>query len=178
MRTYPSLFVVVLLITLVCSLSACGFSPRGTLPPSPYLQHMYLQTSSNFTPLSQAIEKTLADNNIALASSSSNAEIVLKVFNEQQTSNLMTVGANQETRQYKLVYSLEFSLYNRQNKLILGPRTIQEYRTQIIQANQLLDNNSETIQLYDSMREQAVIDLMYQLTAKNTHTLILKSYEN
>ena len=166
------------IIILICLLSACGFVPRGKFPISTDLQHLYLQTSSNFTPLSQSIEKTLAENNIELASSPDNAEIILKVFNEQQTNSLMTVGANQETRQYKLIYSLQFSLYNNHNKLILGPRTIMEYRTQIIQANQLLDNNSETIQLYESMREQAVIDLMYQLTAKDTSQLIDKSYEN
>jgi len=169
---------IVPLIILIGLLSACGFSPRGKFPVSSYLQNLYLQTSSNFTPLSQSIEKTLAENNIELASAPDNAEIILKVFNEQQTNSLITVGANQETRQYKLNYSLQFSLYNKQNKLILGPRTIMEYRTQIIQANQLLDNNSETDQLYESMREQAVIDLMYQLTAKDTHQLITKSYEN
>jgi len=166
-----------ILIVLSGFLGACGFHPRGELPVSPYLKYMYLQTSSNFTPLSQAIEKTLAENNIALVSSSNDAVLVLKVFNEQQNDSLMTLGANQETRQYKLVYSLQFSLYNKQDKLILGPRTITEYRTQIIQPNQLLDNNSEIAQLYDSMRDQAALDLMYQLTAKDTNQLIAKSLD-
>ncbi len=169
---------IIFLVILLCLLNACGFHPRGKLPISPYLKNTYLQTSSNFTPLSQSIEKTLAENNIELAPSPDNAQVILKVFNEEQINTLMTVGANQETREYKLIYSLQFSLYNKQNKLILGPRIIKESRTQIIQPNELLDNNSKTAQLYDSMREQAVIDLMYQLTAKTTNTRIAQSYED
>ncbi len=171
----------VIFIATTCLLSACGFQPRGQIAVSPYLNGIYLQTSSDFTPLSQAIEKTLAENNIQLADSPENAKIILKVFNEQESNSQMTVGASQQTRQYKLVYSLEFSLYDKRNTLILGPRRMIEYRTQIIQANQLLDNNLETTQLYNSMREQAVLDLMYQLTAKNTSELIaqnLKSHED
>ena len=168
-------------IATTCLLSACGFQPRGQIAVSPYLNDIYLQTSSEFTPLSQAIEKTLAENNIQLAESPENAKIILQVFNEQESNSQMTVGASQQTRQYKLVYSLEFSLYDKRNTLILGPRRMIEYRTQIIQANQLLDNNLETTQLYNSMREQAVLDLMYQLTAKDTNELIsqnLKSHED
>ena len=133
---------------------------------------MYLEASSNFTPLSQAIEQILAENNIQLMQSPGNAQIVLKVFNEQQSNSLVTIGANQQARQYKLIYSLEFSLYNRKGLLILGPKTITETRTQIIQANQLLDNNSGTKQLYSRMRTQAVIDLMYQLNSTTTRKLI------
>lgn len=162
-------------LILACLLSACGFKPRGELATSPFLKEVYLQTSSNFTPLSQSIERTLAEHNIALAQSADNAKIILQVFNEQESNTLMTVGASQQTRQYKLMYSLQFSLYNKQNTLILGPRTITEYRAQIIQANQLLENNSETAELYNSMRDQAVIDLMYQISSKDTGRLIARN---
>lgn len=168
-------FMQLCLLLLTVSLIGCGFHPRGKLHFSSHLKQMYLETSSEFTPLSQAIEQTLSENDIQLTQSPTNAKFVLKVFDESQSNSLMTLGANQETRQYELRYSIKFSLYNKSGRLILGPRKITETRTQIIQANQLLDNNAETKQLYNSMRSQSVIDLMYQLSAQKTTGLLNKN---
>ena len=171
----------IIIIALATALSACGFHLRGQMQFSPFIQSIYLQTSSQYTPLSQAIEQTLAENHLQLQSSAQQAKLILKVFNEQQSNILLTVGASQQNRQYKLMYSIQFALYNKQGKLIIGPKTINEIRTQIIQANQLLDNNTETTELYNSMRTQAVTDLLYQLTAKDTNLAIqqaMQTHEN
>lgn len=159
------------IIILLCAplLSCCGFHLRGKINVSGYMHSLYLQTSSEFTPLSQALEKAFSSNGIELASSSNQAKLTLRVYNEQRQHMLMTIAASQQNRQYKLNYSLQYAIYNPAGHLILGPKTIVESRTQIIQANQLLDNNSETQQLYDSMRNQAIDELLYQLTSLNTH---------
>ena len=71
------------LMLLIVALTGCGFHLRGELPISNHLKQMYLETSSDFTPLSQAIEQTLSENNIRLMQTPENAQFILKVFNEK-----------------------------------------------------------------------------------------------
>lgn len=172
MKQVKTLTQLFLLCIVIGMLNACGFHLRGQTHFSPAFHDIYLNTNSSFTPLTQDIQQAMQDANVKMLTSPIGAKIILSVYDETQNQTLMTVGANQQTRQYQLTYSVTYTLKNADGKILLGPDTIMESRTQIIQANQLLINNTETNQLYDSMRQDAVIDLMYRLSSTEATTLI------
>ena len=154
---------MLVMLTGVLLLFACGFSLRGTggnytLP----FKTLYINLPANTTftaVLARQIEsagaKVLADPLKAEASL-----IILANQKTQQTLSLSTAG---RVREYALFYTFRFQVTDPQNQLLLPPTEIRLRRTLTYNESQAYSKEKEKDMLYKSMENDVIQQVVQRM---------------
>jgi LPS-assembly lipoprotein len=146
-------------------LTACGFHPQGDMRLAQPLKKMYLQTPDPYGTLAHNLHDYLKMSKVILVSSSSEADTVLAVERDSNAQELLSVAGTQQTRQYKLIATVIFSVSDRKGRVILAPQTLSETRTITVQANQILGSSNEAKLYEQQMRRALAIAIMNRLAS-------------
>ncbi|KPJ67168.1 MAG: hypothetical protein AMJ43_05810 [Coxiella sp. DG_40] len=157
-----------LIICLLCSLSACGFKlySKESLPPQ--LHTVYLQSDNPYGQFETDLKHSLTAMGINFVDAQTKAPITLKIINaEFSHDNLNTVSSSQATV-YNFTYDVIFNLMDSRSKSIISPQTIQSNRTLTLSPNEVIDANPEVDTMKQEMQRELIFKILNCLSSKNT----------
>ena len=157
---HPSAFIL-LAASLV--LAACGFQLRGTaqLP----FQSVYIQAPSNSQFALQVKRAVEAGTSTRVTDKAGDAQVVLQILNELQEKTILSLSGGGRVSEYLLRYRVSFRLTDRLNKEHIPASEIVLRRDYTYNDDQALAKESEEASLYQSMRNDAVHQLLRRLQA-------------
>lgn len=156
------------LAVLIVTLTACGFrlNTRGTLPP---LYHrLYLTGSRPYSYFIKMLSGILQSQNITLVTAANRAPLTLNIAAENLNYTQTSVGSSQQTRQYQITYSVNFTVQSPKGKTIAGPFVISQSMNQTMFANQLIENTQQLTEDKRQLEQMVMTQLFYRLAAENT----------
>lgn len=98
----------ILLLSLIVSLTACGFNLRGSYAVPLSMKQMCLQ-DSNAPQLGRELAQRLERSKVVLQTDSS-ACVVLKIHSAELERSVLSLFPNAQVAEYQLNYSVEYSL--------------------------------------------------------------------
>lgn len=155
-----------LFIILILVLNSCSFQPRGHTQLSPYLHKLYLTSNNPNSQFYRYLRESLQMSGIQLNEKASDSNLVLTILNETLHQQLLSIGTNNQTRQYNVSLTISYSLSTHKGINILGPEQLTETRSVTIQSNQILGDNNEVSALYQQMRLAIAFDLIDRLASE------------
>ena len=152
-----------ILIAAALLLASCGFQLRGTaqLP----FESMYVQapTGSAFAlQLKRAVE---AGTSTRVTDSAGQAQVVLQILNELREKQILSLSGGGRVSEYLLRYRVSFRLTDRLNREHIPASEIVLRRDYTYSDDEALAKEGEEALLYQSMRNDAVQQLLRRLQA-------------
>lgn len=154
---------------IIALLTGCGFHLRGNVSLNPHIKKIFLQTENPYGQLARHLRNAFNTSGITVTKTAQDADIILVILNEQQSEQQTNVSATQQTRQYTLISSINFTAQSPTHKTIIAPQTVSETRTVTTQSNTTLASSNEVTTLYQQMQAALVFDIMSRLTAHNAN---------
>lgn len=167
---------LILMLTSMVVLTACGFHLRGEMPLAQPLHSIYIQSIDPYGVLVRNLEQSLKMSNVKLASNAAAAQTVLVIQRDDTSQKLLSVGATQQTRQYELAVTVTFEVADAHNKTLVPPQTLTEKRAITVQSNQILGSSSEANLYYQQMRRTLANAIMYRLSSLEVTSMINNAF--
>lgn len=173
MKSLTSKLVVLLFGALL--LTGCGFhlGPQQPLPAP--LHTMYLETDNPYGSLASLLRKELRSSHVTLVDSAQAAQVVLQLSKPVQGTTNATIGPTSQARIYLVKYEVSYTLKDKHGKVLLGPRELKSTRNLVLNANQLLQSNSQLSNLYSEMEHDIVTQLYSQLRSEQVQQALSKT---
>lgn len=146
-------------------LAGCGFQLRGT-QRIPY-RRVYLQAPDRESAIVKRLEQTLQDNQVVASESAKEADAVLILAREQKTRTILALSGGGRVREYRLNYSINYSLNDREGKSIYPESVIQLTRDFTYDDNLYLAKTAEEAFLYRDLEEDAVQQILRRLRSSH-----------
>ena len=154
-----------LLVTLLLLLAGCGFQLRGTASALPeVMQATLIQPASN-TAFYYEVQNTIRAAGGTVATDAETASAILTIHTQRFSRRSLGVDHRGRTNAYEHQLQLVFSLRDREGREIAKQESIQLYREQRFNPDQVLSLADEQEMLYGDMRRQAISQMMHRLQA-------------
>ncbi len=150
---------------LLLTLCACGFHLRGALPLAKPLHSLYIQSSDPYGTLVKELEQSLKMSHAELAVTPNEAQSILAILHDDTSQTLLSVSGTAQTRQYRLMVTVIFSVTDTHGTTILAPEALTESRIITIQSNQILGSSNQANMYYQQMRRALASSIMYRLSS-------------
>ena len=156
-----------ILITLLLSLAACGFQPRGAVPqldnlPGP----LFISGIDKYTPLHRELSRQLQAAGVSLSDSAGNAASLLRVRDHKQRRRVMSVDSTNQAVEYELEESLQFSVRHPSRGDIVADQTVRVLRVLYRPSGEVLAREREEEQLREDMRRDLVGRMLTRIKAQ------------
>ncbi len=152
------------------ALAGCGWHLRGAmdaqLPPelaTPYLQGAPLESA-----LGSIVYRNMEQLGSSVVRSQSEASGVL-ALHDRLERRVVSLARNGTVDEYELHYSLTFSVRRPGGQVLLGPETVDLYRTYSYDPAQVLAKGNEEAQLRDEMMNAAVAQMLRRIAIGLPH---------
>ena len=150
-------------VALLCLLSGCGFTLRGTAELSPSLQPLYVDVT-NTSAFSREMVRVLVDNKVSLAGEPAGASHRLDVGGETSGERPISVNATARAGEYELTMSVQFQL-RRGAELVLQPQTISTSKVYLADPENAVAKNEEAELIRTEMRKELAQQILRRLQA-------------
>lgn len=167
---------LILILTSIAALTACGFHLRGEMPLAQPLHSVYIQSIDPYGTLVRNLEQSLKMSKVTLADNPANAQTILVIQRDEATQKLLSVGATQQTRQYELAVNVTFEVTDAKHLTIVSPQTLTEKRAITVQSNQILGSSNEANLYYQQMRRTLANAIMYRLSSNEVTSMINSAF--
>ena len=144
--------------------SGCGFQLRGS-NAIPY-RSIYIDAPRD-SGAARQLASVLRSRGIALPENAKDADAVLKLFEEKQTRSILSLSGGGRVREYRLNYSLGYSLAGKDGREIYPAATILSSRDFTYDDNQYLAKTAEESFLYRDLQDDAVQQILRRLARPN-----------
>jgi len=144
-------------------LSACGFALRGSaqLP----FDTVYIQAAAN-SPLALQLKRSIeAGTETRVTDQPGDAQVVLQILSELREKTILSLSGGGRVSEYLLRYRVSFRLTDRLNQEHIPASEIVLRRDYTYNDDQTLAKEGEEAALYQSMRNDAVYQLLRRLQA-------------
>lgn len=155
-------------------LAGCGFQLRGA-HAIPY-RSIYLDVTKGSDPLYESSPSTVQKENIApkltkalraqgitIATSPRDADVILRISQEKQNRSILSLSGGGRVREYRLNYTLNYSLVGKDEHEIYPETTILSSRDFTYDDNQYLAKTAEESFLYRDLQDDAVQQILRRL---------------
>lgn len=146
-------------------LGGCGFHLRGEMPLAPPLHSLYIQSVDPYGVLTRNLEQSLKMSHVQLTESADKAKTVLVILRDDTSQALLSVGATQQTRQYKLTAVVTFEVTDASGRIIIPPQELADSRVITVQSNQILGSSNEANLYFQQMQRGLATAIMYRLSS-------------
>ncbi|EHL29163.1 hypothetical protein LDG_8882 [Legionella drancourtii LLAP12] len=160
---------------LTLLLSACGFHLRGMINIPTWLNNIAIIVKNDDKQLSSILNAQLEGYKIQVNPDPALAKywlIINQVLIQQQ---IISVGASTNPRQYTLILTIEFMLQTRKGTIIKTPKTVSVTRQLTINNDRILGSSDEENILLGEMKQDAVIQIINQLSHRDAAVAELTS---
>jgi len=166
------LIVISALILVSTLLSSCGFRLRNqhTLPPQ--LSHLYMQSENPYGEFETELSQTLTSLGVTLLSRPDPTAVTLNILNTQLTHSRPSIGASNQARIYTFHFSVTYQMAIQQH---LGEARHQHINTQqqlTLNADQVLDATDQTQWVAETLRREAINQLVNRLSSRQVSTTL------
>ena len=154
--------LVIALIFIAVTLSACGFQLRGQAA-IPY-KTIFIETpgySLFANDLGRAIR---SGSDTKVVSQRDEAEAVLKITGELQENRILSLSSGGKVREFELRYTVLYRLTDRAGNDLAPPGQINLHRDMTYDDTEVLAKESEQLLLYRDMKADAVQQMLRRLS--------------
>lgn len=164
------------MIALLLLLSGCGFHLRGDMPLASPLHSLHIQAINPYGTLVRNLEQSLKMSGAHLTDNATDAQTILIISHDSTFQELLSVGATQQTRQYKLTAVVTFEVADKQGRNIVPPQTLADSRVITVQSNQILGSSNEANLYFQQMQRGLATSIMYRLSSHQITSDINKAF--
>ena len=152
-------------LCLVLLVAACGFRLRGQadLP----FESVYVQSASSSEFATELRRVFEGSNYITLTDAAEQAEVVVKIVEEQQEQKILSISASGSVNEFQLLYRVSYRIMNPGMEDIVAPDEIRVQRDLTYDDTQTLGKESEIKLLFREMRADAVQQLLRRMSVVN-----------
>lgn len=143
-------------LILAFLLSACGYHFRGALEMPANMKNVYVEGGSAL--LLDQFKQTFNSSTVKLSTTRKDAGLVIKVFNEDFSRRVLSLGSTGKSNEFELYYRLEYEFTNAGDALLMERQTVEirrEYYNNQQQQMIIAKDNEEAV-IRDEMYQQAV----------------------
>lgn len=157
--------ILIILIILLSTLSACGFHLRGhnVKEKSFPFASLYLKSASS-TPFIADLQNSLELYKIKLTATAAEADLTLDIAYEASDKQILALSGAGQVLEYQLRYRVSLRAYDKQMMEWVPADEITLQRTQTYDPAQVLAKEQEEALLYRDMRSDAVQQVMRRLS--------------
>jgi LPS-assembly lipoprotein len=156
-RAFLTLFAA---LPAVIQLPGCGFQLRGA-HAIPY-RSLYLDAPTD-SRVGKQLANALRSQGIVITETAKSADAVLKLSQVIQNRSILALSGGGRVREYRLNYSLSYSLTGKDGKEIYPDSTIQSTRDFTYDDNQYLAKAAEENFLYRDLQDDVVQQILRRL---------------
>jgi len=175
------------LLSIICFsllLTSCGFRLQNREQIPPKIRTMQMTSADPYGEFERSLLRNLSFMGIKLTYHDTGAPVVLKILSTHLSHNEPTLGTTAQARNYIFTYDVAYALTDPSGKVLLGPLSVKDTQTLILNSDQLLQGNNQVQLLEQEMQRELARKLFYQLTsdevkqalAQYSHLDILVSY--
>ena len=155
-----------LLISMMLLVSACGFHLRGYAD----LSFKTIYVARGNSELGRDLIRSLKTTNVKVVNNPESAEVIIDLLGENRRKNILSLGSSAGTstgavREFELFYTVTFRIKDRGSKESPEAQQIQNRRDFSYSDVNALGKAYEETQLYDSMRQDVVRQIVRALAA-------------
>jgi LPS-assembly lipoprotein len=162
---YPRYLAAGLTLTLLFSLSACGFHLRGDVKLATQLNQVFFQGADVYDPLVREWTRSLTTAGSTVVEDRQGATAIIHIQKNSGDRRVLSVGSDGKVREYELYQALDFSVRDAGGRELLGVQTLMLTRTYLFDSNDVLGKASEEESLRRDMRRDLVRLAMLRLEA-------------
>jgi len=144
----------IFLLTLLLSISACGYHLRGSIDLPEGLKSIYLQGGSS--QLRKAMKRTLKSSGGQLVSDIEKAGLVVQVVKDEMERRVLSLSSTGRANEYEIIYKLEFNLLDIEGNTISGKQKIQIDKDYFNDQEEVLGKDNEEQVIREEMYRTAV----------------------
>jgi len=165
------LFTLVLFLSLVLSLSSCGFQLRGSGGDGSAgsiettVNPIYLTVNNRYGDLHRQLQSTLADYGVEEVGRRQEAEYALAVIAERHTRRAVATTRTISVSEYEIRLEVEIQLTNQENKLLIPPTTLATERIYTFDSGSLVGSGEEEAVLLEEMRADIALQILRRVNA-------------
>lgn len=171
MRNIQHFGKLLILISLFCTLSACGYHVRTKADLPAYINRMYFTSVMPYGDVTTALQKQLADDGITLLSDSTNAPCTLRIVDEKPNQVVTGVSSaqNSEISSVTYSYAATYTLLDYRGEPIIPLTTVIAQQVVTVSSSQLLGSQNEQIALQKDLVRQIINQMMNQIILSSRH---------
>lgn len=157
------ILVIFISITLV---GCCGFKLRGSHTIPAYLKTIYITPDLPYDPFQRALRARLTRYKVKLACEPGKNIAILELSQPAISEQALAWGPDGQVQRFKYILTVSYTLITRDVKY---SRTITRTRELSRSNNQLLSNESEKQVIHKELLDEAVNELLRQITSTSPH---------
>jgi LPS-assembly lipoprotein len=157
------------MILALSLLTACGFHLRnqGAMPTA--LQPIFIGGPASGGPLANELRYQLNNSSTTIARSSAKANYRLMLLGEGREKRIISLDRRGLAAEYGMTASVQFELYDRANRRVLGPIRLQEQRTVTNNPDNALTTSQEIQLVQTDINKALAAQLARRLGAYAKH---------
>jgi LPS-assembly lipoprotein len=154
----------VLLLSVLMTLTGCGFHLRGKVEIPPALNPVFIDGPAG-SPVRHAIEDLLKGSDIRLTPKIGEAKLILRILSENRASRVAAVDVNGKTLAYELHYVVRFDAVGADRHHLVPPQTIDLIRNFDNPDVEVLGKQLEQELIYQDFATDAADRILMRLRA-------------
>jgi len=143
-----------LMLVSALALAGCGFHLRGQVA-MPF-NTVYIKTETPGTPFINSLRRKLEINNVVIAESAGEADVILDIVNESSSKQVLSLGADGRVNEFRLGFHVSLRAYDLKQHEWLAAEELVQVRDLSFDDTQILAKEAEEVQLQKSMRNEMV----------------------
>lgn len=158
--------VILVLLSLILTLTACGFKLRSQAGFPPQMQTLYLNAEDPYGLFETSLRQTLQASGVKLTDSPAAAPVTLNLPRTVLDTDNTTFGGSNEARVFDVTYRVAYSLTDSNGRVIVPMTEIVTSRSLILNANQLLTSNDQLMMLSQEMQRETISKMRDRLSSR------------
>jgi len=151
-----------LLLTLLASISACGFHLRGNIPLSDGVKNLYL--SAPVGPFKDKLTNALRGAGANIAATEGGSDAILVVTDASSNRTVGTLDDRGKVNSYNLSFRVEYILSDPAGDAIRPVKTLVETRQYNFDPETVVETEAEEAELLESMEQEISLRILRQLS--------------
>lgn len=142
------------ILALALLLSACGYHLRGALDLPAGMKNVYLEGGS--APLREQFNRAMEISSVPVASSPEAAGIIIKIFDENSQSRVLSLSAGGAANDFELGYRFDYEIVDSKNKVLSVRQPLDIKREYYNDQLAVMAKSNEESVIRSEMYQQAV----------------------
>lgn len=143
-----------LIVTLMLSLTACGYHLRGAIDIPEQMKLVYLDGASGM--LAKEFKSSMRASGGELVSSASQAGVVIRVLKDDLRRRVLSLSNIGKANEFELNYIVRFMLLDAQGKVLMEEQEMEINRDYFNDQQDILAKNNEEAVIREEIYRQAV----------------------
>jgi len=166
---------ITVIVTLMLSITGCGFKQRGAITVTEQLRVVYISPSDPYEFLQRELRFYMAKNNIKVVDYPTAESATLELSTPSVNKQILARGPSGQVQRFTLSMNTEYKITTKNNDYTTGPRSIARSREVSITNDKLLSNENAEQIIRKELLTETVNELLRQFTRPLHKAAVLDS---